>query len=51
MLRKKEKKNYLLLGIYRLITLKNTLVKLVKKVLIMRIIGNAEMETLLLFKN
>ena len=47
-LRKKEKKNYLLPGIYRFIALKNTLVKLVEKVLIIYIVGKAEVEILLL---
>ena len=47
-LRKEEKKNYLLLGAYRPIALKNTLIKLVKKVLIIYIIRKAEVKTLLL---
>ena len=47
-LKKKEKKNYLLLDIYRPIALKNILVKLVKKVLIIYITGKAEAKTLLL---
>ena len=47
MLKKKEKKNYLLPGTYRLIALKNTLIKLAKKVLTIRITRKAEAETLL----
>ena len=49
MLKKKEKKNYLLLNIYRPIALKNILIKLAEKVLTMRIVGKAEAETLLLW--
>ena len=45
-LRKKGKKNYLLLDIHRPIALKNTLVKLAKKVLIIYIVGKVEAETL-----
>ena len=47
-LRKEEKKNYLLLGAYRLITLKITLLKLAKKVLTIYIVKKVEAETLLL---
>ena len=47
-LRKEEKKNYSLPSIYRPITLKNTLLKLAKKVLTIHIIGKVEAETLLL---
>ena len=46
-LRKKGKKNYLLLGAYRSIALENTLVKLAEKILTMRIAGKVEAETLL----
>ena len=46
-LKKKEKKNYLLLGAYRSITLKNTLVKLAEKILTIYIVGKVEAETLL----
>ena len=49
MLKKKEKKNYLLLNAYRPIALKNILVKLAEKVLIMRIVRKAEAKTLLLY--
>ena len=48
MLRKEEKKNYLLLGVYRLIALENILIKLVEKVLTIHIMGKVEAETLLL---
>ena len=48
MLKKKGKKNYSLLGAYRPIALKNTLIKLAEKVLTIYIIGEAEAETLLL---
>ena len=48
MLKKKGKKNYVLPSTYRPIALKNTLVKLAKKVLIIHIIEKAEAETLLL---
>ena len=47
-LKKKEKKNYLLLGAYRFIALKNILIKLAEKVLIIYIAGKAEAEILLL---
>ena len=47
-LKKKGKMNYLLPDSYRPIALKNTLVKLVEKVLTMRIAGKVETETLLL---
>ena len=47
-LKKKEKKNYLLLGAYRFIALKNTLVKLAKKILTIRIAGKVEAKILLL---
>ena len=47
-LKKKEKKNYLLLDIYKLITLKNTLVKLAEKILTIYIVRKAEAEILLL---
>ena len=47
-LRKEEKKNYLLLDIYRLIALKNILVKLAEKILIIYITEKAEAEILLL---
>ena len=46
-LRKKEKKNYLLLDTYRPIALENILVKLAKKVLTIRIAKKAEAEILL----
>ena len=45
--KKEGKKNYSLLSTYRLIALKNTLVKLVEKILTMYIAGKAEAETLL----
>ena len=45
-LRKKEEKKYSLLGAYRFIALKNTLVKLTKKVLTIYIIRKAEAEIL-----
>ena len=45
-LKKKEKKNYLLPKIYRPIALKNTLVKLAKKILTIYIIEKVEMEIL-----
>ena len=48
MLRKEEKKNYLLLGAYKPIAIKNMLVKLAEKVLTIYIIEKAEAETLLL---
>ena len=48
-LRKEEKKKYLLLGAYRPIVLKNILVKLVEKVLTIRMVRKAEAETLLLW--
>ena len=47
MLRKKGGKIYLLLKAYRLIALKNTLIKLIKKTLIIYIVGKAEAEILL----
>ena len=47
MLKKKEKKDYLLLGTYRPIALENILIKLAKKVLTIHIVGKAEAETLL----
>ena len=47
-LRKKEKKDYLLLGAYRLIARKNTLVKLAEKVLTIYIVKKAEAKILLL---
>ena len=46
-LKKEEKKNYLLLNAYRPIVLKNILVKLAKKILTIRIIGKVKAETLL----
>ena len=46
-LKKKEKKNYLLLGAYRPIALKNTLVKLAKKILAIYIAEKVEAEILL----
>ena len=46
-LRKEEKKDYLLLSAYRLIVLKNTLVKLAKKVLTIYIMGKVKAKTLL----
>ena len=48
MLKKKEKKDYLLLDIYRPIALENILIKLAEKVLTMRIIRKVEAEILLL---
>ena len=48
MLRKKEKKNYLLPGTYRPIALKNILIKLVEKILTIYIVEKVETETLLL---
>ena len=48
MLRKEEKKYYLLLSTYRFIALKNILIKLVKKVLTTYIIEQVETKTLLL---
>ena len=48
MLKKKGKKNYLLLEAYRPIAIKNILVKLVEKVLIIYIAKKAEAKTLLL---
>ena len=47
-LKKKEKKNYLLLNTYRPIALENILVKLVKKILTIHIIGKVKAEILLL---
>ena len=47
-LKKEEKKNYLLLSAYRPIALKNTLVKLTEKVLTIRIARKVEVEILLL---
>ena len=47
-LKKKEKKNYLLPRIYRFIALKNTLVKLAEKILIIYIVRKVETKTLLL---
>ena len=47
-LKKNEKKNYLSLGAYGLIALKNTLVKLAEKILIIYIVGKVEAKTLLL---
>ena len=46
-LKKKEKKDYLLLDTYRLIALENILVKLAKKILLMRIVGKVEAKILL----
>ena len=46
-LKKEEKKDYLLLGAYRSITLKNILVKLAEKVLTIYIAGKVEIKTLL----
>ena len=48
MLKKEEKKDYLLLGAYRPIALENILVKLAEKILIIYIIGKAEAKILLL---
>ena len=48
MLRKEENKDYLLLSTYRFIVLKNTLIKLVKKVLTIYIIGKVETKIFLL---
>ena len=47
-LKKEEKKDYLLPDIYRSIALKNILVKLAEKVLTIYIIEKVEVETLLL---
>ena len=47
-LRKEGKKNYLLPGAYRPIVLKNILVKLVEKVIIIYIIEKTEAELLLM---
>jgi hypothetical protein len=47
-LRKEGKKDYSLLSSYRLITLKNTLVKVVEKILVIRLSRAAEEYTLLL---
>jgi hypothetical protein len=46
-LRKKGKKDYSLLGSYRLITLENTLAKILEKVLIDRVRDVAEINRLL----
>ena len=46
-LRKKDKKNYIISDSYRLITLKNTLIKLLEKVLIIQIMKIAEEHNLL----
>ena len=46
-LKKKEKKDYLLLDTYRIIALENILVKLAKKILLMRIVGKVEAKILL----
>ena len=47
-LRKEGKKDYLLPGVYRSIALRNTLAKLVKKVIIIYIIKKAEAKLLLI---
>ena len=47
-LKKKEKKDYLLLGAYRPIVIENMLIKLAKKVLTIYIAEKAEAEILLL---
>ena len=47
MLRKKGKKNYLLLEVYKPIALENTLVKLTEKILIIHIAKKTEAEILL----
>ena len=47
-LRKEEKKDYLLLSAYRFIVLKNILVKLAEKILIIYIAEKAKAKTLLL---
>ena len=47
-LKKEEKKDYLLPGTYRPIALKNTLIKLAEKVLTIHIIRKVEAEILLL---
>ena len=47
-LKKKEKKNYLLPGTYKPIVLKNISVKLAKKILARSIVGKVEVEILLL---
>ena len=47
-LRKKGKKNYLLLSDYRFIALENILIKLVEKVLTIYIVGKVKAEILLL---
>ena len=47
-LQKEENKNYLLLGVYRPIALKNILVKLAKKVITIYIIEKTEAKLLLI---